>query len=103
MNQSLNHLFFDCVVAKRLWIVIDELLDLRSDWNFEFYQLLLENDGYNAEQDLGTMVDSAIQMLENKASQHPRICWNGGRSQLETSAFSLWIRAPPLRFRNPRN
>lgn len=34
------------------------------------------------EHDLGTMVDSAIQMLEP-----PRICWDEGRSQLETLAF----------------
>jgi len=39
------------------------------------------------EQDLGIMVDTAIQMLEDKANQPPRICWNGGiRSRWETSA-----------------
>lgn len=34
--ESVNHLLFDCVVAKRTWSVIDEVLNLRGDWNFEF-------------------------------------------------------------------
>ena len=38
--------------------------------------------------DLGTMVDSVMQALENKASQPPRNCWDGGmRSRLETLAL----------------
>ena len=38
--------------------------------------------------DLETMVDSVMQALENKASQPPRNCWDGGmRSRLETLAL----------------
>lgn len=29
-------------------------------------------------QELGSMVESVIQKLEDKAYQPPRICWNGG-------------------------
>jgi len=40
------------------------------------------------EQDLGTMLDAAIQVLKDKANQPPRICGDGGmRSRWETLAF----------------
>lgn len=34
--ESINHLFFDCCVAKRLWTMLGEVLYLRGSWNFEF-------------------------------------------------------------------
>jgi hypothetical protein len=33
--ESVCHLFFECCVANRLWPVTTEILNLRSDWNFE--------------------------------------------------------------------
>jgi hypothetical protein len=33
--ESVCHLFFECCVVNRLWPVIAEILNLRSDWNFE--------------------------------------------------------------------
>jgi hypothetical protein len=107
--------------------VIDEVLNLRGDWNFEFvatfwiankkhvltnivtsaviwcmrYKLCFQGPAWTGEkvvmlwiagnlrrwkpmygQELGSMVESVIQKLEDKAYQPPRICWNGGRDQV---------------------
>lgn len=32
----MKHLFFDCCVAKSIWAIIAGILDLRSDWDFEY-------------------------------------------------------------------
>ena len=34
--ESVNHLFFDCCVAKRIWLIVSEILELSGCWNFEF-------------------------------------------------------------------
>ena len=39
--ESVNHLLFDCCVARRTWLVIAEVLNLRGNWNFEFLATFL--------------------------------------------------------------
>jgi hypothetical protein len=34
--ESVNHLLFDCCVARGVWLVIAEVLNLSGIWNFEF-------------------------------------------------------------------
>lgn len=34
--ESVNHLFFNCCVAKNIWATIAGILDLRIDWDFEY-------------------------------------------------------------------
>jgi hypothetical protein len=34
--ESVKHLFFECCVAKGIWARIADILDLRSDWDFEY-------------------------------------------------------------------
>lgn len=44
--------------------------------------------------ELGNMVDAAIQVLENKASQPRRICWHGGMSsRWEKPAFQSSVQS----------
>lgn len=41
-------------------------------------------------QELGSMVESVIHKLEDKAYQPPRICWNGGAIKLGDVGFSVF-------------
>jgi hypothetical protein len=34
--ETVHHLFFDCCVAKRIWLILSEFLELSGSWNFEF-------------------------------------------------------------------
>ena len=39
--EYVNHLLFHCCVARRTWLVIAEVLNLRGNWNFEFLATFL--------------------------------------------------------------
>lgn len=78
--ESVCHLFFDCLVAKRLWLAIAEILELRHDWNFE---VLATYRIANKKHVLTNIVSSAVVWclwnLHNKIC-FPGLTWTGERT-----------------------
>jgi hypothetical protein len=70
--ESVNHLFFECCVAKRIWPVISEVLNLRSIWNFEYMATFwLANKKHL----LTNIISSAI--IWSLWNFHNKLCFQG--------------------------
>ncbi|TVU21933.1 hypothetical protein EJB05_31604, partial [Eragrostis curvula] len=78
-KESVFHLFFDCVVARKMWVDISEVLDKNVGENFESIESYLERDVDDLEYDLtdGDTLANPMSCGENGFAA-AAYCWTEG-------------------------